>query len=148
MVGVIFGFENLSTFGVVHDSFGNMSQEIGSFSSFFRMSPALGKDQPAVVQVGGSLRGQTNGRNCLGEFDGPVQRQDGDVVKLFYLNYPINSIEILFLKSYAQHSPNFSDCISRGFLFWRHFAPIGRRSCCRLVRGHQVRLENHLHLLD
>ena len=104
----MFCFEYVSTFFVADDSFGNMLQEIGRFSSFFCKSPTLSKDQPVVVQVGGSLRGKTNGRNFLSEFDGQFQRQDGDVIELFntsqYIQVPSTARSVGLLS--ITHSPN------------------------------------------
>ncbi len=47
---------------------------------FSRSPPSFGYGQFAFVLVVGSLRRQANGRDGLGELDGRVQRQDGDVV--------------------------------------------------------------------
>ena len=63
VVLVLVEFVNLPAFGLVENSFSDMAKEIRGYSVFFRVSPALGERQPAVVHVGGPLRRQTNERD-------------------------------------------------------------------------------------
>jgi hypothetical protein len=53
--------------------------------TFSRSPPSFGYSQFAFVLVVGFRRRQTNGRDGLGELDGRLQRQDGDVVGLICL---------------------------------------------------------------
>jgi hypothetical protein len=76
-----FGFcVNFLTLRVGDDLLDGVKEDFRNPFIFSRSPPSFDDGQFAFVLVVGSLRRQANGRDGLGELDGRVQRQDGDVV--------------------------------------------------------------------
>ena len=73
------------TLRVGDDLLDGVVEDFRTRSIFIRNPPSFDDGQFAFVLVVGFRRRQTNGRNCLGELDGRLQRQDGDVVGLICL---------------------------------------------------------------
>ena len=76
-----FGFcVNFLTLRVGDDGLDGVKEDFRGISVLLCSPPTFDDCHLAFVLVVGSLRRQANGLDYLGELDGRVQRQDGDVV--------------------------------------------------------------------